>query len=108
VVERAIGVDRTTRLLAAAAFGFAGLALSYAAVRCLGALLGERESPASVLWVEHSALRWAVLISVWLAGLAAAGGWAWSGRDALAATLWLRRLIALAAAAILTQGLLVP
>ena len=101
-------LDRKTRALAAASFGFAGIALGYAAVRGLGAALGGHESPASVLWTEHSAFRWSVLNSLWLAGLVAIGGWAWVGRDPMAAARWLSRLVALAAIAILTQGLLAP
>ncbi|MBI5536320.1 MAG: hypothetical protein HY898_26605 [Deltaproteobacteria bacterium] len=101
-------VDRRTRVLAMAAFGCAGTVIGYAAVRCLGAVFGDHESPASILWTEHSAFRWSVLIGLWLGGLVAIGGWAWMGRDPLAASVGLRRTVALAFVGIVAQGLLVP
>jgi hypothetical protein len=101
-------IDRKMLTPVAAAYGCVGMVIGYPAVRVLGVLLGERELPAALLWTEHSAYRWSLLIAVWIAGMAALGARTWAGRDPLAAGRWLTRAIAVATVLILVQGLLVP
>jgi hypothetical protein len=90
------------------AFGCVGMVAGYALVRLAGAWLGERESPSSVLWLEHSPMRWSLLLALWLGGMVALAGWLLVGRSPEAAPGWLGRGIVFAAAACLLQGLFWP
>jgi len=98
---------RSPRTLATVAFGCAGFVIAYALVRTLGALQG-REAPTAVLWVEHSPLRWSLIIAFWLAGMAALAGWLAIGRDPDKAPGRLGFAVIAATVAILAQGLLLP
>lgn len=96
------------RAMATVAFACAGFGVAYAMVRTLMALQGRRESPASVLWVEHSPQRWSLLIALWLAAMAALAGWLAVTRAPDRAPLWLSRIVVVALVAILAQGMLAP
>ncbi len=96
------------RLLVALAFGFAGSAFAYVALRLVEAVWFPEADPAIVIWSDRSRFAWRALIAAYVGGAAVFGGHALASRSIEAAAVWLERASIAAALALALQGALVP
>ncbi|MDC3954711.1 hypothetical protein [Polyangium jinanense] len=96
------------RLLVALAFGFAGAALAYVALRLIESVWFPEPDPAIVIWSDRSRFVWRALLAAYAGGAAIFGGHALATRSIEAAAVWLGRVSVAAALALALQGALVP
>lgn len=96
------------RLLVALAFGFAGAALVYVALRLVESVWFPEANPAIIIWSDRSRFVWRALIAAYAGGAAVFGGHALATRSIDAAACWLGRAALAAALALALQGALVP
>jgi hypothetical protein len=101
-------VRRPEALLVGAAIGASTAVFAYAAIRGLERVLFQEPNPAMLIWSDHSPFAWRAAIALYLGGAAVFGGFAAARRAGPAAARGLLVSVALAAAAIVLQGALLP
>jgi len=99
---------RAVRLGLAFAAGCIASVAAYAILRLLTSLTTAEPDPALVIWSEHAGYFWRALTALYVGGMAGFAAWVAASRDAPRVARWLVRLVTVAAALAILQGVLVP
>jgi hypothetical protein len=96
------------RLLAALGGASIAAVLGYAAVRAVEVAFFPEPNPAIVIWSERSGFVWRVVLSLYIAGMGAFGGYALAARSPESTGRWMARGALLAAVALAAQSVALP
>ena len=98
----------TERVLIALSSACAAAVIGYASLRIFEHAFFPEPNPVILIWSERSGFFWRSLLSLYVGGLGAFGGYALAARAPHAVGRWLTIAIGAAAITIVLQGALLP
>lgn len=98
----------TDRVLLGVAVGSASAVIVYALLRTIERAFFPEPNPAVLIWAEQSNYVWRSIIALYVGGACGFGGYALSGRSALATTRLTSGLVVVAVLGLIAQSLGAP